>query len=68
MDEQRFIEKYKDKEITVKTYKMGDLSTYLIFIDDKPLEGLEEDIFWGLLPNTQVIFSNKDTEILKLVV
>lgn len=68
MDEKRFIEKYRDKELVLKTYQVGDLSTYNVFVDDIPLEGDEEELFWILLPQTKILFEDADTEIVKLVV
>lgn len=66
MDEQQFIEKYRNELITIERYEIDDLSTYLISVNNEPLLGLEEEIFWTLLPETTTIYEDNNKEVVKL--
>lgn len=68
MNDEEFIKKYKDKELTLKIYEDKDIFTYLIFVDGLPIPSSEEDAFWSLLPQTKIIYEDKNTEILKLII
>lgn len=68
MNEESFIKKYRNKEFTLKFYGDKDISTFLVFVDSLALDRDEEEIFWTLLPYTDLIYEDKDTEILKLII
>lgn len=68
MDEKQFIKTYKDKELTLKIYEEGSIFTYLVFVDGIALNKKEEEIFWTLLPQTKILYEDKNTEILKLII
>lgn len=70
MDQKKFIEKYKDSQITIERIQEGDLYNYAILIDQKALDFDEEEIFWTLYQNTDTVYCSPsmDIEIVKLIV